>query len=82
MGDTRVQGAADTAMTVMAAAAAAVAGPLMALWGFNGLLALAAVMSIGILLAAYRIRPLEGASRDAGGRPASTRPATTESNVP
>ncbi|MEV4893683.1 MFS transporter [Nonomuraea sp. NPDC055795] len=57
MGDTRVQGAADTAMTVMAAAAAAAAGPLMALWGFNGLLALAAVMSAGIPLAAHRIRP-------------------------
>jgi MFS family permease len=67
MGDTRVQGAADTAMTVMAAAAAAAAGPLMALWGFNGLLALAAVMSIGILPAAHRIRPPQGTTCDAGG---------------
>ncbi|URN08878.1 MFS transporter [Actinomadura madurae] len=67
MGDTRVQGAADTAMTVMAAAAVAVAGPLMALWGFNGLLAMAAVLSIGILLAAHRIRPSQGITRGAGG---------------
>ncbi|MGP3919878.1 MFS transporter [Nonomuraea sp. 10N515B] len=57
MGDTRMQGATDTAMTLMAAAAAVAAGPLMALWGFNGLLALAAVMSTGIPLAAHRIQP-------------------------
>jgi len=56
--DTRIQGAADTAMTVVSAAAAAAAGPLMVLWGFNGLLALAAVLSLGVLLSTFRIRPL------------------------
>lgn len=59
-GDTRVQGAADTAMTVMSAGAAAAAGPLMALWGFNGLITLAAVLSIGVLIAAQRIRSRHG----------------------
>ncbi|TDC52945.1 MFS transporter [Jiangella ureilytica] len=56
VGDTRVQGAADTAMTVVSAGAAAAAGPLMALWGFPGLLALAAVFSTGVLLASSRVR--------------------------
>jgi MFS family permease len=69
VGDTRIQGAADTAMTVMSAAAAAAAGPLMALWGFNGLLALAAVMTLGVLVAAHRIRTPAGP--DLGERPAA-----------
>jgi MFS family permease len=59
VGDTRIQGAADTAMTVVSAGAAAVAGPLMALWGFAGLLGLAAVFSTGVLLAAMRIRVVD-----------------------
>lgn len=54
--DTRIQGAADTAMTVVSAAAAAAAGPLMGLWGFNGLLALAAVLTAGVLISASRLR--------------------------
>jgi MFS family permease len=69
VGDTRIQGAADTAMTVMSAAAAAAAGPLMALWGFNGLLALAAVMTLGVLVAAHRIRTPAGS--EFGEQPAA-----------
>ncbi|TDD69890.1 MFS transporter [Jiangella aurantiaca] len=62
--DTRIQGAADTAMTLVSAGAAAAAGPLMALGGFAGLLALAAVFTTGVLLAATRVRP----ARSAGAR--------------
>ncbi|MBB5788897.1 MFS transporter [Jiangella mangrovi] len=61
VGDTRVQGAADTAMTLVSAGAATVAGPLMAMWGFAGLLGLAAVFSTGVLVAATRVRT-EGAA--------------------
>ncbi|SEF18756.1 MFS transporter [Jiangella alba] len=53
-GDTRLQGGADTAMTVVSAGAALAAGPIMAVWGFAGLLAMAAVFSAGVVVAARR----------------------------
>jgi Major Facilitator Superfamily len=56
-GDTRVQGSTDTAMTIVSAGAALAAGPLMAIWGFTGLLVLAAAFCVGVLLSAPRIRP-------------------------
>lgn len=55
-GNTRIQGAADTAMTVASAAAALVAGPLMAIWGFGGLLALAALFTLGGLAVVPRVQ--------------------------
>lgn len=57
-GDTQVQGATDTAMTLVSAAAAAAAGPLMVVWGFAGLLALATVFSVGVVLSTRWIHPL------------------------
>ena len=60
-GDTRVQGSTDTAMTIVSAGAALAAGPLMAIWGFTGLLVLAAAFCAGVLLSAPRIRPLPNA---------------------
>lgn len=66
VGDTRIQGAADTAMTVASAGAAASAGPLMAWWGFPGLLGLAAVLSTGVLLASTRVRSRVASSETRG----------------
>jgi MFS family permease len=54
--DTRIQGLADTAMTIVSAATAAAAGPLMALWGFNALIGLGGALTLGVLLATLRIR--------------------------
>lgn len=52
VGDTRIQGGADTAMTVVSAGAALAAGPIMSAWGFAGLLMMAAAFSVGVMLTA------------------------------
>ncbi|WP_152691115.1 MFS transporter [Jiangella alkaliphila] len=67
-GDTRIQGAADTAMTLVSAGAALAAGPIMLVWGFVGLLVLATVLSAGVLVASTRVGPLRRPAGWACGR--------------
>jgi MFS family permease len=55
-GDTRIQGIAETTMACVSAATAAASGPLMAIWGFDGLLALALLLTSGLFVATARIR--------------------------
>jgi MFS family permease len=61
-GDTRIQGIAETTMACVSAAAAAASGPLMAIWGFDALLALALLLTAGLFVATaqIRLRPAPG----------------------
>jgi MFS family permease len=60
-GDTRVQGVTETTMAVVSAGGAAASGPIMAVWGFDGLITLAGLLTLALLVAATRIRPLRAA---------------------
>ena len=55
-GDTRIQGIAETTMACVSAGAAAASGPLMAIWGFDALLALALLLTAGLFVSTAQIR--------------------------
>jgi MFS family permease len=55
-GDTRIQGIAETTMACVSAGASAASGPLMAIWGFDGLLALALLLTAGVFVSTAQIR--------------------------
>lgn len=57
-GDTRIQGIAETTMACVSAGTAAASGPLMAIWGFDGLIALALLLTAGLFVSTARIRLL------------------------
>jgi MFS family permease len=61
-GDTRIQGIAETTMACVSAGVAAASGPLMAIWGFDGLIGLALLLTAGLFVAAARIRLLPAPS--------------------
>lgn len=56
VGDTRIQGFTETSMAVASAVAAAAAGAIVALWGFDGLTTLAGAFTVVALIATTRIR--------------------------
>lgn len=58
---TQVQGVSDTTMNLVAALGAAAAGPVLALWGYSWLSAIAAVVVVVIivLVATARLRPAD-----------------------
>ncbi|NNG35917.1 MFS transporter [Nakamurella aerolata] len=62
---TAVQGASDMAMNIAAAVAAAGSGPAQALWGFGGLNAMAAILTLPVLLA-LAVTVLTSSQRRAG----------------
>ena len=54
--DTRIQGATESTMSFISAGVAAGSGPIMAVWGFDGLIGLAALFVSALLVVTTRIR--------------------------